>query len=136
MTFNFSAEIQNTYPVTITFLNNGLALAVKEIAAKLLENYPKLSTVRAHELAAAKLAWEFSYEYEALERLINQRCFSQEVGELYDALVEKQEQISLRRLLVDLTKTRTIIDDFELIEEAGGFDNALIKMFSFIWYKN
>ena len=97
----------------------GVWLDVKDV----IEDDPKLSPVRAGELAAAKLAVQLSQEYVRLEQDVKQRVREHFSTEYSDAYIEFYDRLqdddlpSYRQILQDISGTRTMLLDEQQYRE-------------------
>lgn len=108
------------FETLIAFMENGIEQLWEEEESTLFLADETLSTLRAGELAAAKILATARHEYEMLEAAIsdlpaeNQTFEQEQCASIYEYLQERQHDMgTLARILVDLSKSRTIIEDQE-----------------------
>lgn len=103
-----------TYPVLTMHRNDTLSEMVLNSVNALREQYGQLTEGRAKEIAAAVVFDASAAEwYEMVGRL---GVDNPELNDLYEALINKD---TVQSALIDITGTRTLLDDTSLLRDRG-----------------
>ena len=83
---------------------------------RVIRQVPQLSAERAGELAATRIIRDYGEQLAKLERAVRAGA-PDDLSALFERWVIAETENCPRELLIELSGTRTLLDDFDLVED-------------------